>query len=43
MKEIEKYVTVHTSCKGKEVRRDGMAPIGICHMLDEMGILTPGG
>ena len=22
---------------------EGMAPIGICHMLDEMGILTPGG
>ena len=24
LKEIEKYVTVHTSCKGKEVRRDGI-------------------
>ena len=24
LKEIEKFVTVHTSCKGKEVRRDGI-------------------
>ena len=38
LKEIEKYVTVHTGCKGLEVRRDGI----LCETKDGEKILVPG-
>ena len=38
LKEISKYVTVHTSCKGREVRRDGI----LCEDADGREILIPG-
>ena len=38
MKEIEKYVTVHTSCKGLEVRPDGI----LCENAEGEQVLIPG-
>lgn len=38
MKEIDKYVTVHTGCKGLEVRPDGI----LCETRDGEQILVPG-
>lgn len=38
MKEIDKYVTVHTGCKGLEVRPDGI----LCETKDGEQILVPG-
>jgi hypothetical protein len=38
MNEIEKYVTVHTSCKGLEVRNDGI----LCENAEGEQILIPG-
>lgn len=38
LKEIEKYVTVHTGCKGLEVRPDGI----LCETKDGEQILVPG-
>lgn len=38
LKEIERYVTVHTSCKGKEVRRDGI----LCEDAEGNEVLIPG-
>lgn len=38
LKEIEKYVTVHTSCKGLEVRPDGI----LCETKDGAQVLVPG-
>lgn len=36
--EIDKYVTVHTGCKGKAVRKDGI----LCEDADRNEILVPG-
>lgn len=38
LKEIEKYVTVHTGCRGLEVRADGV----LCETEDQEQILVPG-
>ena len=38
LQEIEKYVTVHTGCKGLEVRKDGV----LCEQQDGSQILIPG-
>ena len=38
LREIDKYVTVHTSCKGKEVRRDGI----LCEDAEGNEVLIPG-
>ena len=38
LKEIEKYVTVHTGCRGLEVRPDGV----LCETEDKQQILVPG-
>ena len=38
LKEIEKYVTVHTGCKGLEVRPDGI----LCETKDGAQVLVPG-
>lgn len=38
LKEIEKYVTVHTGCKGLEVRPDGI----LCETKDGAQVLIPG-
>lgn len=38
LKEIEKYVTVHTSCKGLEVTKEGI----VCEDADGQKILVPG-
>lgn len=38
LKEIEKYVTVHTGCKGLEVRPDGI----LCETKDGEQVLVPG-
>ena len=38
LKEIDKYVTVHTSCKGKEVRQDGI----LCEDAEGNEVLIPG-
>ena len=38
MKEIDKYVTVHTSCKGLEVQRDGI----LCENASGQKELVPG-
>ena len=38
LKEIDKYVTVHTSCKGKEVRADGI----LCEDAEGNEVLIPG-
>lgn len=38
MKEIDKYVTVHTGCRGLEVRSDGI----LCETRDGKQILVPG-
>ena len=38
LKEIEKYVTVHTGCKGLEVRPDGI----LCETADGKQVLVPG-
>ena len=38
LKEIEKYVTVHTGCKGLEVRPDGI----LCETADGSQVLVPG-
>ena len=38
LKEIEKYVTVHSSCKGLEVRPDGI----LCETKDGAQVLVPG-
>ena len=38
LKEIDKYVTVHTSCKGKEVRSDGI----LCEDAAGKEVLIPG-
>lgn len=38
LKEIEKYVTVHTGCRGLEVRPDGV----LCETEDQNQILVPG-
>ena len=38
LKEIEKYVTVHTGCRGLEVRPDGV----LCETEDKQQILDPG-
>ena len=38
LKEIDKYVTVNTSCKGKEVRRDGI----LCEDANGNEVLIPG-
>ena len=38
LKEIDKYVTVHTGCKGLEVRPDG----GLCEDKEGKQILVPG-
>lgn len=38
LKEIDKYVTVHTGCKGLEVRPDGI----LCETKDGERILVPG-
>lgn len=38
LKEIEKYVTVHTGCKGLEVRPDGI----LCETKDGEQVLIPG-
>ena len=38
LKEIEKYVTVHTGCHGLEVRPDGV----LCETEDKQQILVPG-
>ena len=38
LREIDKYVTVHTSCKGKEVRKDGI----LCEDMEGKEVLIPG-
>ena len=38
LKEIEKYVTVHTGCKGMEIRKDGI----LCEKKDGTTELIPG-
>lgn len=38
LKEIDKYVTVHTGCKGLEVRPDGI----LCETADGEQVLVPG-
>ena len=38
LKEIEKYVTVHTGCRGLEVQADGV----LCETEDQKQILVPG-
>ncbi len=38
LKEIEKYVTAHTGCKGLEVRPDGI----LCETADGSQVLVPG-
>ena len=38
LKEIDKYVTVHTSCRGREVRSDGI----VCEDRDGNEVLIPG-
>lgn len=38
MKEIEKYVTVHTGCRGLEVTKDGI----LCEDKDKNQVLVPG-
>ena len=38
LKEIERYATVHTGCKGLEVRSDGI----VCETKDGERILVPG-
>ena len=38
LKEIDKYVTMHTNCKGKEVRRDGI----LCEDAEGNETLIPG-
>ena len=38
LKELDKYVVVHTGCKGLEVRSDGI----LCDTKDGSNILIPG-
>jgi NADPH-dependent 2,4-dienoyl-CoA reductase/sulfur reductase-like enzyme len=38
LKEIDKYVTVHTGCRGLEVRKDGI----LCENKEKQQVLVPG-